>query len=430
MSIDPNQIPAPESFVSRHLGTTSGEQSQMLKVLGLDNLEALIGQIVPADIRFSQDPKLPEGLSEFGAAERLRQHAAQNKLLKSFIGQGYAPTYTPPVILRNILENPGWYTAYTPYQAEIAQGRLEMLFYFQTWVSELTGMPVANASLLDEATAAGEAMFMLFQARPASKKDSYQFAIVGEVMPQVRAVLQTRAEPLGIELLDFAAHEVPWTQAKLFGAICGYPDGEGALVDWQPILEHARTNAVRTVATTDPLSLVLLKSPGELGFDVAVGNSQRFGLPMAAGGPHAAYFACREEFIRLMPGRLIGLSKDASGNPAYRMALQTREQHIRREKATSNICTAQALPAVAATAYAIYHGPDGLREIAKRIHGLTCQLAVRLRALGFLVRHQNFFDTLWIETHHTVELKNKAVQNGYNFSIQKMPWGLASTKWQ
>ena len=347
-----------EKFEDRHHGKDAQELSDMLQTLGVGTLDELIDQTVPAGIRMAEPLKLPPALSERAFLRGFKRLASENQIFKSYIGQGYYDTITPPVILRNILENPGWYTAYTPYQAEIAQGRLEMLLNFQTVVTDLTGMKIANASLLDEATAAAEAMTMLHAARPASKKQADTFFVSELCHPQTIDLLFTRATPIGIKILVGSHATVDLTQEKLFGALVQYPATNGQVYDYTDFIASAHELDLFVAVAADLLALTLLKAPGEMGADVVVGSAQRFGVPMGYGGPHAAFFATKDAFKRQLPGRIIGVSVDAEGNRALRMALQTREQHIRREKATSNICTAQVLLAVMAGAYAVYHGPE------------------------------------------------------------------------
>jgi glycine dehydrogenase len=368
----------PAEFPHRHIGPSAEETKQMLELLGQPSLEALIDDAIPAGIRLAKPLRLPAGRSEYEVVEGLREVARQNQVFRSFIGMGYYDCITPSVIQRNILENPGWYTQYTPYQAEIAQGRLEALLNFQTMVSDLTGLEVSNASLLDEATAAAEAMTLCHALKP----DRNVFFISNAAHPQTIDVIQTRARALGIEI-QVGNHENFEFNEKVFGALVQYPDTYGEVHDFSGFIEHAhRAGALVTVAA-DLLSLTLLRPPGEFGADVAVGNSQRFGVPLGYGGPHAAFFATREAFKRQMPGRIVGVSKDSRGRPALRLALQTREQHIRREKATSNICTAQALLANVASMYACYHGPEGLKKIARRVHLMAEVLAKGLEKLGY-----------------------------------------------
>ena len=381
----------PPDFLARHLGPSPGEIREMLAVLGCDSLDQLMRETVPEAIRLGRPLRIPEGVPEAELLARLTEIASANHTWRSYLGMGYSGTITPGVIRRNILENPGWYTQYTPYQAEIAQGRLEALLNFQTAVIDLTGMEIANASLLDEATAAAEAMCMLFGK--GRKRRGHVFLVAEDCHPQTVGVVTTRAEPLGIEVrvgpsTDFAF------DAATFGALVQYPATDGGVHDYRTLCEAARAAGSHVVVAADILSLALLTPPGEFGADVAVGNTQRFGVPMGYGGPHAAYIACREKFKRQLPGRIIGMSKDRHGNPALRMALQTREQHIRRERATSNICTAQVLLAVMAGMYAVYHGPGGLRRIAERVHRQTAALARGLEAAGGEILHRDYFDTL------------------------------------
>ncbi|MDE3117881.1 MAG: aminomethyl-transferring glycine dehydrogenase [Nitrospirota bacterium] len=384
-----------DQFLHRHLGPTEAEIQNMLATLGLASLDALTDATVPEDIRLRKPLALGAPMSEHEALAALRVLHDRNQVFRSFIGMGYHDCVTPPVIQRNILENPGWYTAYTPYQAEIAQGRLEALMNFQTMVSDLTGLPVAGASLLDEATAAAEAMTMCLRiAQHEGQEGRHRFFVAEHCHPQTIAVMQGRAAPLGIALEVGRPDATTVAKPDLFGMLLQYPATDGAVADHRELIAQAHRAGVLVVMATDLLALTLLCPPGELGADIAVGSSQRFGVPMGFGGPHAAFLACKHEHVRQMPGRLIGVSKDAAGKPAYRMALATREQHIRREKATSNICTAQVLLAVMASMYAVYHGPDGLRRTAERVHGLAAMLADGLRRLGHGIAHQAFFDTL------------------------------------
>jgi len=367
-----------DQFVSRHNGSNAQDVQAMLSKINAPTLDALIEQTVPTAIRLKQPLNLPAGLSEHEYLQHLRGIAAKNKLYKTYIGLGYHNTILPAVIQRNILENPGWYTAYTPYQAEIAQGRLEALLNFQTMIVDLTGMEIANASLLDEATAAAEAMTMLHGLRAREDAAKNSFFVSHECLPQTIELLKTRAKPLGIELIvgDFKTVTL---SDKLYGALLQYPTADGTIHDYADFVARAKAKGMTIAVAADILSLVLLTPPGEWGADVVLGSTQRFGVPLGYGGPHAAFFACRDAHKRSMPGRIIGLSVDADGNPALRMALQTREQHIRREKATSNICTAQALLAIMASMYAVYHGADGLRAIAKRVHLSAVALAGELK---------------------------------------------------
>ncbi len=384
-----------DAFVHRHNGSNAQDVKAMLGRIGAPSLEALIDQTVPAPIRLKQPLNLPEGMSEHALLQHLRGVAAKNKLYRSYIGLGYYGTVLPAVIQRNVLENPGWYTAYTPYQAEIAQGRLEALLNLQTMVCDLTGMEIANASLLDEATAAAEAMTMLhrLRSREDDEKGRNSFFVSHECFPQTIEVLKTRAKPLGIELIIGDFRNVT-LQDKLYGALLQYPTTDGTVHDYTGFVQRAKGHGMTIAVAADILSLVLLAPPGEWGADVVFGSAQRFGVPVGYGGPHAAYFACRDEHKRSMPGRIIGLSVDADGGAALRMALQTREQHIRREKATSNICTAQALLAIMASMYAVYHGQNGLRGIACRVHQSATLLASELRKLGYQLADGVCFDTL------------------------------------
>ena len=390
----PLDLPHPDRFVARHLGPCEDELAEMLAALGVASLDELVDQTVPEAIRMRRPLDLPPAATEQEMLAELQSIAAKNQVFRSYIGLGYADCFTPPVILRNILQNPGWYTAYTPYQAEISQGRLEALLNYQTMVCDLTGLDVANASLLDEATAASEAMTMLFGI--ADHDRARPFFVSTTCHPQTIAVVGTRAEPLGIEVVVADHRSFDWSR-KPFGALVQYPASDGAVLDWRPFCDQAHAAGALVVAATDLLALTLLAPPGEWGADIAIGNSQRFGVPLGYGGPHAAFFATRKEHIRRMPGRLIGVSRDANGKPALRMALQTREQHIRRERATSNICTAQVLLAVVAGMYAVYHGPRGLRFIAERVHSLASHLAAALKDLGITIRHETFFDTVCVE---------------------------------
>src|SRR6267378_2749735 len=380
------------TFADRHIGPNADEVAQMLRELGFENLDALIDATVRKNIRLDRSLDLPKAKSENEALAELRALSLKNKVARNFTGAGYSDTITPPVIQRNILENPGWYTAYTPYQAELAQGRLEALLNFQTMVSDLTGLDIANASLLDESTAAAEAMTLCHAIGAGRTK----FFVADNCHPQTVEVLHTRAKPLGIEIIstDFADFEF---NDSFFGALVQYPATDGAIEDYEGFGIAAHKVGALLIVAADILALTLLKPPGEFGADVAVGSTQRFGVPLGFGGPHAAYMATRDQFKRHLPGRLVGVSHDAEGRPAYRLALQTREQHIRRDKATSNICTAQVLLAVIAAMYAVYHGPQGLRAIAQRVHNFTAKLAEGLRQLGFRIAYENFFDTIRVE---------------------------------
>ena len=388
-SVEPTNF---ASFARRHIGPNKEEIDVMLRELGFENLDALIDAAIPKNIRLSRQLNLPEAKSESEALAELRVIAGKNKVGRSFIGAGYSDCITPPVIQRNILENPGWYTAYTPYQAELAQGRLEALLNFQTMVTDLTALDIANASLLDEATAAAEAMALCY----AVVADRKTFFVAHDCHPQTIEVVHTRAKPLGIEVKidNFSQFKFDNT---VFGALVQYPATDGAIFDYSGFVRQAHGAGALVIVAADILALTLLKPPGEFGADVAIGSTQRFGVPLGFGGPHAAFFATRDQFKRHMPGRLVGVSHDAEGRPAYRLALQTREQHIRRDKATSNVCTAQVLLAVIASMYAVYHGPRGLRSIAKRVHTFASKLAKTLQQLGFEIVHENFFDTLHVD---------------------------------
>ena len=386
-----------DSFVRRHIGPSDRDVGQMIAALGFDSLEALVDATVPPSIRMEEPLVLGPGRSEAEALARLRALADQNEVFRSWIGMGYHGCITPGVILRNIVENPGWYTQYTPYQAEIAQGRLEMLFNYQTMVADLTGLPVANASLLDEATAAAEAMAMSLRVRPR-RSTADGFFVSERCHPQTIAVVQTRAEALGIRVIlgDHLAVDLADRKLALFGCLVQYPTTDGLVLDYADFCRRAHDAGALVTMAADILSLTVLRPPGEIGADIAVGSTQRLGVPLGFGGPHAAYFATGDTYKRQVPGRIIGLSRDADGGPALRMALQTREQHIRRDRATSNICTAQVLLAVVAGAYAVYHGPDGLRAMAERIRRLTLGLRHGLRALGHEVAAGVVFDTLHV----------------------------------
>ena len=404
-------------FQPRHIGIDAADEAHMLSVIGEASRRALIDGIVPRSIARSQPMDLPAATTEAGALAELKAIAGKNRLLKSFIGQGYYGTHTPGVILRNILENPAWYTAYTPYQAEISQGRMEALVNFQTMVCDLTAMPIANASMLDEATAAAEAMTL---AKRSVKSKSNRFIVAGDAHPQTIEVIQTRAEPLGIEVV-LANSLAEWNGAldgDYFAVLAQYPATSGRIDDLAADADKAHARGAAFIAAADLLALTLITPPGEWGADIVVGTTQRFGMPMGAGGPHAAFMACRDEYKRSLPGRLVGVSVDVHGKPAYRLALQTREQHIRREKATSNICTAQVLPAVIASMYAVYHGPEGLTRIARRVAAYTAILAQGLKALGAPLREHPTFDTLSLHTGAATEtIAARAVSMGSNLRI-------------
>jgi glycine dehydrogenase len=403
-------------FSGRHIGPNQAEATAMLKEIGVNSLEALISKTIPDAIRIKSDLDVPSAISEFEYLNELKKIAAKNKVFKSFIGQGYYDTITPSVILRNVFENPGWYTAYTPYQAEIAQGRLQSLLNYQTMVTDLTALPIANASLLDEGTAAAEAMAMLFNHKNKSQDQitAPKFFVDENIFAQTKDVLITRAEPIGIELV-FGGFSTITLDELYFGAIVQYPDSNGAVVDYRSFISAAHAVNAMVIMATDLLSLTLLTPPGELGADVAIGSSQRLGVPMGFGGPHAAFFATKDEFKRTIPGRIIGVSVDAQGKRCLRMALQTREQHIRREKATSNICTAQALLSNMAAMYVIYHGAEGITNIAKRIHLLSKLLAKGLSNLGVQQLNGEWFDTLKVTGVNASKLKTVAEKNELNF---------------
>ncbi len=418
----------PAEFHDRHIGIGPADEAHMLGVIGEASRRALIESIVPRSIARSMGMDLPAPVSEAAALAELKALASQNQLLKSFIGQGYYGTHTPGVILRNILENPAWYTAYTPYQAEISQGRMEALVNFQTMVCDLTGMPIANASMLDEATAAAEAMTL---AKRSVKTKGNTLVVGGDMHPQTLEVIQTRAEPLGL-VVKVANSPQAWADAlqqdDYFAAINQYPGSTGWMVDWTADAQTIHSKGAAFILAADLLALTLLKSPGEMGADIVVGTTQRFGMPMGAGGPHAAFMACRDEYKRSLPGRLVGVSVDSHGNPAYRLALQTREQHIRREKATSNICTAQVLPAVVASMYAVYHGPQGLKRIAQRVASYTAILAEGLTALGRAPQWDTAFDTVVVDmgsAESAKALHQQAVAQGVNlrrFAGERARW--------
>ena len=422
-------LPPTDTFVRRHLGSEAADISRMLKTCGFAQLEELIDAAVPASIRSEKPLALPPGRGEHETLAELRAIATKNKVFRSYLGQGYAETITPPVIQRNILENPGWYTAYTPYQAEISQGRMEALINFQQMICDLTGLDIANASMLDEGTAAAEAIAM---ARAIHKDDSMNAVFVSQgCHPQTIEVVRTRAEALGWEVIvgDESAVDLNRTddtfafaQKKIFAVLVQNPDTTGVVRDYSGFFSQAHAAGAVTICATDPLALCLVPAPGEAGADIAVGSAQRFGVPMGFGGPHAGFLAVKDEYKRLLPGRLVGVSKDVHGQPAYRLSLQTREQHIRRDKATSNICTAQVLLAVIASMYAVYHGPDGLRRIASRIHLYAEMLAAGLRALGFRVPEGPFFDTVRVDLE-TSTRRDEIVQAALAAEMNLRPFG-------
>ena len=402
-------------FLGRHLGPNEGEIKKMLEKIGVSSLEQLLQETIPESIRLKKPLDLPKGISEYAFSKHIHALGKENRIFKTYIGLGYHQAVTPAVIQRNILENPGWYTAYTPYQAEIAQGRLEALFNFQTMVCDLTGMELANASLLDESTAAAEAMTMLFGARTKKQKKNkaYQFFVDENVLPQTLSLLQTRSTPLGIEIITGKPDEATYEES-FFGALFQYPGKKGSIPNLKAWIETTQSHGVYSVVSADIMSLVLLESPGKFGADVVVGSTQRFGIPLGYGGPHAAYFASKEQFKRNIPGRIIGQTRDLNENSALRMALQTREQHIKRDRATSNICTAQVLLAVMAGMYAVYHGPEGLRYIAENIHQKTVALNNKINSIGFIQKNRFFFDTLQIEADASM-IKPLAESNKINF---------------
>lgn len=408
-----SELESHRDFIARHLGPDAREQQLMLQSLGYDKLESFINAVVPANIRMQEELDLPDSFSEVDALQALEQIAGKNRVCKSYIGQGYYNTHTPGVIQRNILENPAWYTAYTPYQAEISQGRLQALLNYQTMVSDLTGMDIANASLLDEGSAAAEAMLLCMRM---SKSKSQKFFVDSNCFPQTLEVLKTRAEPLDIELVSGKPDEV--LNEEYFGMLIQYPGADGSVEDHGDLIVSAHEQKTVVCMAADLLGLLLLKSPGAMGADVVIGSTQRFGVPLGYGGPHAAYIATREQFKRSLPGRLIGVSQDSRGNAALRLALQTREQHIRREKATSNICTAQVLLAVMAGMYAVYHGPEGLKKIAQRVHTLTAILAAGLHYCGIEISNKKFFDTLTLKTgEDTQAIHEAAREQGINLRV-------------
>jgi glycine dehydrogenase len=404
-----------DEFRSRHTGAELSSIDAMLRVVGASSVDALIDETVPPSIRLTRPLALPRPATETEMLAEAQMLAERNVVARSFIGMGYYGTITPPTIQRNILENPGWYTQNTPYQAEIAQGRLESLLNFQTMVIDLTRLEIANASLLDEATAAAEAMHMMHAALPAARKDAHVLLVSNNVFPQTLAVLQTRAEPLGIEIRQLDWQEFEFTD-DVMGCYVQYPAGDGSVSDYEELCSRAHAAGCLVTVGTDLLALTMLEPPGEFGAHIAVGSAQRFGVPMGYGGPHAAFIATREVYKRLMPGRIIGVSVDAQGHVAYRMALQTREQHIRRDKATSNICTAQALLANMAAMYAVYHGPTGLRGIAERVHTYASALADGVKGLGYTVANDTWFDTLCVQAPaHDIHPLAEAAQMNFRY---------------
>ncbi|MFB9245700.1 aminomethyl-transferring glycine dehydrogenase [Massilia antarctica] len=408
------QLEARDSFIPRHIGPSPAEQTAMLATLGYPSRAALIDAIVPANIRKKSKLELGQffdPMPEQAALGKLKALAAKNKVMKSMIGQGYFNSHTPGVILRNIFENPAWYTAYTPYQPEISQGRLEAILNFQQMITDLTGMGIANSSMLDEGTAAAEAMTLI---QRVGKSASNVFYVADDVLPQTLEVVQTRAQPIGVDVRTIAAADIGALSEPCFGVLIQYPGVNGDVRDYRAAVEKLHAAGAMVIACADLLALTLLAPPGDWGCDVVVGNSQRFGVPLGFGGPHAGYLATRDEFKRSMAGRLVGVTIDAQGNKAYRLALQTREQHIRREKATSNICTAQVLLAVMASMYAVYHGPEGLQRIARRVHRFTAILAAKLGQLGYDVVNKTYFDTLTVKSARAAELHAIAIEHGVN----------------
>jgi len=406
-----------DSFAHRHLGPRSQDVNDMLAKIGYASLDELINATIPASIRLGKPLKLPEAMTEHEYLTHISELADKNKVFRSYIGLGYYNCIIPSVIRRNVLENPGWYTAYTPYQAEISQGRLEALLNFQTMVCELTGMPIANASLLDEATAAAEAMIMFYHSRPKDKENNHTFFVSEDCFPQTIDVLRTRSAPLGITITVGNISNANWD--GVFGVLLQYPSANGKATDYSALTKTLHEKGIFVAVASDLLALALLTPPGEWGADVVLGNSQRFGVPMGYGGPHAAFFAIQDNFKRVLPGRIIGVSVDAEGNRVLRMALQTREQHIRREKATSNICTAQALLAVMASMYAVYHGPHGIKNIAKRVHQYASFLAHTLNTLGYTINNRDFFDTIEVSLPAGIDLETirvSALKAGMNFN--------------
>lgn len=408
------KLSAPDRFVERHIGINKNDIAAMLQTVGVSSLEELIDQTVPATIRSNKALDIPDAVSEYQYLNELKATAAKNKVFKTYIGLGYHDTITPAVILRNIFENPGWYTQYTPYQAEIAQGRLEALLNFQTMVSDLTAMPMANASLLDEGTAAAEAMAMFFGIKNKRKITAPKFLVSDAVLPQTLDILKTRAIPLGIEVVIQNVKDFELSK-EVYGVLLQYPAAEGSIEDYRALAEEAKAKKIYVTVAADLMSLALLTPPGEWGADAVVGNTQRFGVPMGYGGPHAAFFATHEKYKRQIPGRIIGVSIDRHGNPALRMALQTREQHIKREKATSNICTAQALLAIMSGMYAVYHGPERIKAIAERIHGFTQIVDLELSKLGYKQHNAFYFDTIKVEVENAEAIKTIAEANEINF---------------
>jgi glycine dehydrogenase len=404
-----------DAFALRHIGPNEKELQHMLKTIGAKSLDQLILETIPADIRLKRPLNLAPAMTEYEFSNHIAELGNKNKVFKTYIGLGYNQAIVPAVIQRNIFENPGWYTAYTPYQAEIAQGRLEAILNFQTMVIELTGMEIANASLLDEGTAAAEAMALLYDVRTRDQKknNTCKFFVSEEILPQTLSVLITRAAPIGVDLV-VGNHETFDFSNDYYGAILQYPGKFGQIHDYASFIAKAKENEIKVAVAADILSLVKLTPPGEMGADVVLGTSQRFGIPLGYGGPHAAFFATKDEYKRSMPGRIIGVTVDTNGNRALRMALQTREQHIKRDKATSNICTAQVLLSVMAGMYSVYHGPKGLKYIANKVHASAATLANELKKLGYEQTNNAFFDTIVVKAD-TKKVNELALQNEINF---------------
>ena len=406
----------PDIFSHKHIGPTASQIKEMLGVINIESVDKLIDETVPQNIRLKKQIELDQPMSEQEYLEHIQLLGKKNKVFKSYIGMGYHPCNLPAVIQRNILENPGWYTAYTPYQAEIAQGRLEALLNFQTMITNLTGMELANASLLDESTSAAEAMALLYSVRDRAsvKAGIVKFFVSDDVLPQTISVLKTRAIPIGIELVIGNTEEFNFS-SNFFGALVQYPGASGKIINLKSFISKAKDSNIKVAVSSDILSLVLLEAPGNIGADVVVGTTQRFGIPMGYGGPHAAYFATKEAYKRYIPGRIIGVTKDMDGNRALRMALQTREQHIKRDRATSNICTAQVLLAVMAGMYAVYHGPNGLRYLAEKVKKHTSILANSLESIGVKLKNSSFFDTIQITNINSEKIKQIALKKEINF---------------
>ena len=411
--------PREKSFSSRHISLERKDFDEMLSAIGVESIEQLIDQTIPKSIKMSKNLGIGKAKGELEFLSEFEEIMDQNEFFKNYIGMGYYNTIVPPVLQRNILENPGWYTAYTPYQAEISQGRLEALINFQTLIVELTGLDIANASLLDEGTAAAEAMTMFFNKRSKRRKQAHKFFVDKNVFPQTLEIFKTRSTPIGIELIVDSLEKLDFSDEEIFGIFVQYPNNDGSIVDIRPLMTKASSEEVLVCVGADLLSLCILTPPGEMGADAVIGTTQRFGVPLGYGGPHAAYFATKEKFKRQIPGRIIGASVDKFGNEAFRMALQTREQHIRREKATSNICTAQVLLAVMAGMYAVYHGPKGLKRIAQRIIGLTTLLNNYLTKLGYEQCNTYFFDTLKLKVQDVDRLRMIAESKRINLRYFK-----------